>query len=128
MKIYSCKDLGLQITRVYFGYTNHDRIAHDYSVNIILGDFILFIDFYSTREVEGNSLRISRWKVKNCVVCFFLVELFNFWGLCTCFLVYFLRVKLLVCFLFYFIVFFLSSLFVRLPGLQFFSWLHHSLH
>lgn len=106
MKIYSCKDLGLQITRVYFGYTNHDRIAHDYSVNIILGDFILFIDFYSTREVEGNSLRISRWKVKNCVVYFFLVELFNFWGLCTCFLVYFLRVKLLVCFLFYFIVFF----------------------
>lgn len=39
--------------------------------HIISGDFILFIDFYSTREVEGNSLRISRWKVKNCVVYFF---------------------------------------------------------
>lgn len=28
---------------------------------------MLFIDFYSTTEVEGNSQSISRLKVKNCV-------------------------------------------------------------
>lgn len=131
VKIYSCKDLGLQITRVYFGYTNHDRLAFmtTVSTSYHFRWFYLIYWFLLNQRSWGKQPENFEMESKKlCCVFFFWWSYLNF-GVCVrAFWCHIFHVKLLVCFLFYFIGFFLSSLFVRFSGLQFFSWLHHGLH